>query len=194
MKIRPVYMLVASVVAVNAATVFLAWHKTHRRPNARATSGGPVPTFYRYGDKAPPLRLVTITGQQLDNRSLRGSTVLLEFFDAQSDDDLGQISYMDAVTRPYRAKGLQVIAVSRSPLRNVVELAGGLSVPVVVDDSLWIHELFHFRDCCGGTVLIDTAGTIRFISAYLAPGSVMRQVLEGYFADASKTAVPEEGR
>ncbi|MGQ9561638.1 MAG: peroxiredoxin family protein [Candidatus Oleimicrobiaceae bacterium] len=184
MKSRAIHLLVAAIVLVNVTTLVVWWVKSHR-PRSGGPQGPPV-TYFKYGDVAPRFRFRSVPGQVIDSDSLRGETVLLEFFDAEDDQHWSQILYADMLAKVYGDRGLEVIAISKNRPRRLRQFAGTISVPIVVDDdSLSIHNLFHLREFCGGTVLIDPAGVIRFITAYLAPGGTMRQVLEVQLAEGS---------
>lgn len=175
MKSRSFSLLIVAIVAVNLATLAVWWHKTHRR--ARWTAQGPPPTYFKYGDRAPSFRFFSTKGQEIDSDSLGGKTVLLYFFDAEEDRHWSEILYAAMLAKAYEDRALEVVAVSKSRPRRLAEYVATVGVPVVVDDeSLSAHELFHMRECCGGTVLVDSAGVIRFITPYLAPGGTMRQV------------------
>ncbi len=105
--------------------------------------------------------------------------------------------YADMLSRAFADRGLGVIAISKSRPRRLAEFLWVVSVPVVIDDdSLSPHKLFGSREWCGGTVLIDTTGVTRWISAYLAPGGTMRQVVEGQLARPTtrKTGSGQEKR
>lgn len=194
MKTRAFHLLVAAIVLVNATTLVVWWVKSHR-----ARSGGPQGppvTYFKYGDVAPRFRFRSVTGQVIDSDSLRGKTVLVEFFNAEDDQHWSQILYADMLAKAYGDRGLEVIAISRTRPRLLEKYPRAVGIQMVVDDSLSIHNLFHLRECCGGTVLIGSEGTIRFISAYLAPGDMMRQVLEVQLAEgtAGKADVEEVKR
>lgn len=188
MKSRSFSLLIVAIVAVNLATLAVWWHKTHRQ--ARWTVQGPSPTYFKYGDRAPSFRFFSTKGQEIDSDSLGGKTVLLYFFDAEEDRHWSEILYAAMLAKAYEDRALEVVAVSKSRPRRLAEYVATVGVPVVVDDdSLSAHELFHMRECCGGTVLVDSAGVIRFITPYLAPGGTMRQVHFGHLWHRKGVAV-----
>ena len=126
---------------------------------------------YEYGDSAPSFQRMDNRGRAITSDSYKGKICLLIFFNPASEHDRKVISYADVLWNKYKDKGLVVLAIARTPFYSTH------SIPIIIDDAvLSIHRLFGVS--CGGTVLIDEKGIIRFITGYTESKDVIRQIVE----------------
>jgi hypothetical protein len=92
---------------------------------------------------------------------------------------VSEVAYAELLARRYGEQGLVTVVIARpgSPWLQRVE---GISKVVVVvdDDSLSLHRLFHVRSCCGGSIVLDGEGMVRFAVPYLARADIIGPVVE----------------
>lgn len=192
MKARLIWLLVAAIV-VNVATVAVWKVRTRRRVVVQGTENRG--SGLQWGDPAPRFKFSSIAGQVIDSDSLRGNTVLLDFFDPEDEHHWARILYADMLARRYAEDGLRAVAISEGRTSRLDEIAKNLTIPLVCDEGYSAADLFGLGRCCGGTVVIDAQGVVRFITSHIADEDVIRAVLESLLEqDSTSTRSKSEGR
>jgi peroxiredoxin len=171
-------VFVIVIIFVNLASLSV-WWKNKKSDNLTHSHSHLTSTYLQYGNKAPSFIFSTTSGRVVNSDSLKGKFLLLKFFDPEDDRHWEIISYTNLLLKSYQNKGVESIAIAKSSPSNQEDLITSLTLPIVVDDSgLSIHELFHLKDCCGATLLIDPDGIIRFITPYIASSRLTKQIVE----------------
>lgn len=112
-----------ALVGVGALAAVLVWRLTHQTPPPRV------------GKRAPNFSLARLDGRgTLSLRSLRGKTVVLNFFASWCDPCKREAPALETVWKRYRDRGLVVLGIdtndARSDARRFVSVHG-ITYPVV---------------------------------------------------------------
>ena len=91
------------------------------------------------GKAAPPLRVKSLAGETFDLASLKGKTVLLEFWATWCGPCRREMPTVEKIAREFKANGLVVLGLNVGEQREVVEKflkTANVSYPVaLVDDA-----------------------------------------------------------
>jgi cytochrome c biogenesis protein CcmG/thiol:disulfide interchange protein DsbE len=117
----------AAVAGVAALASLLIWNLTHQTPPPKV--GAPAPVF--------SLRRLT-GGGDLSLRSLRGKTVVLNFFASWCGPCKREAPALEQVWRQYRARGVVVLGIDSNDARGDALRflhAHGITYPIVSDPN-----------------------------------------------------------
>lgn len=165
------------IVLINLTTVIIWLNKNKNKVGQAETSRV---SQYQYGEVAPHYMLNSISDGIIESDSLKGRIVLLNFFNPDDDHHLETIFFINTMAASYSKNVLQTLAVAKTaPKANRNAFLGSFEIPIIIDDeALFIHNLFHLKDCCGATVIIDETGIIRFVTPYLLDSFMTKQLVE----------------
>ncbi len=122
-------------------------------------------------------KAVDINGHSINTAKEKNKVLLLLFFDPMKTVQKGSIAYAQVLFGKYREKGLAIIGVTQNePLGD--NLKNYITFPLVVDTDGKIQERFNVKDCCGGTVLFQKDGKIKFRMSNLVNSNTLRQLVE----------------
>lgn len=165
--------LVAQVVAVVGVGMLfgvLLWQLTHRTPP-------PKP-----GALAPAFSLRRLDGDgSVSLRSLRGKTVVLNFFASWCDPCKREAPELEKLWRQYRGKNVVVLGVDTGPDakadgRRFVS-AHGLTYPIVFDPNALVASSSYAVPGLPATFVLDARGRI-------VGGGVLGPISDKGFSDA----------
>ena len=116
--------------------------------------------------KSPDSLFITITGKQIELKSLRGQPVIVTFWATDCPSCVQEIPEWIRLYQQYHAKGLEIIAINRyyDPPSHVVEMVQLKQIPydVVLDLNGQHAEKFGNVQLTPTTFLLATNGTIVF--------------------------------
>jgi len=120
-----------------------------------------------------------INGNQLDLSRTKNKTVLLLFFDPSNSQHKGILVYAQVLNNKYKNLGLEIIGLASKERKVIKQLSEYFSFPLILDKEKNIHNQFKIGDCCGGTVLLDQKGEIKFRThRVLLSKENLRQIVE----------------
>ena len=119
---------------------------------------------------APPLSLLTLSGQQISLQSFRGKVVLLEFFLTDCPHCQRTAGTIGPIYKEWRARGLEVLAVAINPdaKEHIPEFRQrfGATYPIALGDRQMVRDFADISAVRQFFVpyifLIDRAGVIRY--------------------------------
>jgi cytochrome c biogenesis protein CcmG/thiol:disulfide interchange protein DsbE len=141
-----------AVAVVAALAVVLVWRLTHQTPPPKV--GGPAPNF--------SLRRLDGDGT-VSLRSLRGKTVVLNFWASWCGPCKREAPTLEKVWREYRSRGLVVLGVDSEDASGDARRflrAHGITYPVVVDASGGLAQDTYGIPGYPSTFVIDRAGRV----------------------------------
>ena len=149
LKLGAQALAVAGVVALG---VVLVWNLTHQTPPPRV--GGPAPAF----------SLPRLDGKgSVSLASLRGKTVVLNFFASWCDPCKREAPDLQALWSRYRGKGVVVLGVDSGDARGDARrflAAHGITYPIVFDPNETLALGNYALPGLPVTYVIDPAGRI----------------------------------
>ena len=141
-----------AVAGVAALAAVLVWRLTHRTPPPKV--GGPAPAF--------SLARLDGTGS-LSLRSLRGKTVVLNFWASWCDPCKQEAPALEKVWNEYRGRGVVVLGIDSEDVRGDARRflsAHGITYPVVVDPNGGLAKGPYALPGYPVTYVIDRAGRV----------------------------------
>ena len=118
-------------------------------------------------EAAPDFALKSVTGENLRLSEYRGEVVLLNFWSTRCGRCRDQLSELGTLYTEHREHGFQLLSVNidkdRDSARQAVENLR-LAFPVMLDEQKSVSRLYDFGSM-PFTVLIDPAGTVRYVHA-----------------------------
>ena len=159
-----------AVAGVAALATILVWHLTHKTPP-------PKP-----GALAPPFSLKRLDGTgSISLVSLRGKTVVLNFWASWCDPCKREAPTLEALWQQYRGKGVVVLGVDTGPDaksdgRRFVA-AHGITYPVVFDPNAVVASNRYDVPALPVTYVLDSKGRV-------VGGGVLGPISDKGFADA----------
>jgi cytochrome c biogenesis protein CcmG, thiol:disulfide interchange protein DsbE len=141
-----------AVAAVAALAAVLVWRLTHETPPPKA--GAPAPSF--------SLHRLDGTGA-VSLRSLRGKTVVLNFWASWCDPCKREAPALEQLWRQYRGRGVVVLGVDSGDARsdaNRFLSAHGITYPIVVDPNLMVAANHYGVPGFPATFVIDPQGRV----------------------------------
>jgi peroxiredoxin len=141
-----------ALALVSALLTVLVWRLTHRTPPPKA------------GAAAPAFSLARLDGSgRVSLASLRGKTVVLNFWASWCDPCKREAPTLERVWREYRGRGVVVLGVdsgdARSDARRFLA-AHGITYPIVVDPDQLVAADSYGVPGLPVTFVIDPAGRI----------------------------------
>jgi hypothetical protein len=108
------------------------------------------------------------------------SVHLLLFLDPLKTSHKRILAYAQVVYTKYESKQFKVFAICtrRKEISRQIFNYGRFTIPFIPDNEKKIHDVFNIPDCCGGTVLLDKSGRVKFISKTLLNSENLRQLTE----------------
>jgi cytochrome c biogenesis protein CcmG, thiol:disulfide interchange protein DsbE len=159
----------AAVAAVAALASLLVWRLTHQTPPPKV--GAPAPSF--------SLARLEGTGA-VSLRSLRGKTVVLNFWASWCDPCKREAPALEQLWRQYRGRGVIVLGVDTGPDaksdgRRFVA-AHGITYPVLFDRNALIAANLYGVAALPVTYVLDRTGRV-------VGGGVLGPISDGAFKD-----------
>jgi peroxiredoxin len=124
------------------------------------------------GQSAPDFALKSATGQNLRLSEYRGEVVMINFWATWCGPCRQEMPLLDELHSRYSRVGFRLLGVnidddSRRAVKMVDEL--GVTFPVLFDEAKVVSKLYQV-EAMPVTVLLDRAGTIRYIHHGYKPG------------------------
>lgn len=110
----------------------------------------------------------------------KNKVILFLFFDPWNSNHKGKLVYAQVLYNKFNNSGLEIIGITSKEKDFVINLKqkGKFTFPLIVDENETIHRLFHIKDYCSGTVLVNRQGEIIFQAARLIEIENLRQIVE----------------
>jgi peroxiredoxin len=124
------------------------------------------------GQLAPDFALKSATGENLRLSEYRGEVVMINFWATWCGPCRQEMPLLDQLHNRYERVGFRLLGVnidddSRRAMQMVQEL--GVTFPVLFDESKTVSKLYQV-EAMPVTVLLDRAGTVRYIHHGYKPG------------------------
>jgi peroxiredoxin len=124
------------------------------------------------GQLAPDFALKSATGENLRLSEYRGEVVMINFWATWCGPCRQEMPLLDQLHSRYERVGFQLLGVnidddSRRAMQMIQEL--GVTFPVLFDESKTVSKLYQV-EAMPVTVLLDRAGTVRYIHHGYKPG------------------------
>jgi len=124
------------------------------------------------GQPAPDFALKSATGENLRLSEYRGEVVMVNFWATWCGPCRQEMPLLDQLHNRYERVGFQLLGVnidddSRRAMQMVQEL--GVTFPVLFDDTKSVSKMYQV-EAMPVTVLLDRAGTVRYVHHGYKPG------------------------
>ncbi len=156
----------------------------------------------KVGDQLPAFSVLTLDDTKIESSAYRGKVLLLVFARPQHDDSLQALRAAQRMYQSFKGPGLAVLAVSTSPeSRDFLRQCTAehkVTYPVTLDPNRTMYGDFGLI-VAPTTLLIDSAGVLRFELAQLPPNFDQRvklhvRLLLGELGQAEHDVLAEQLR
>lgn len=124
------------------------------------------------------LNSIDINGKKVSTQNNKASLIL--FFNPLNTNQKMILSYARILFNKYHSNGLMIIGISTQDKATLKEFSkeGCITFPLISDPKSLIFERFKMKNCCGGTIVINKEGSIKFSLANLVENNTLRQLIE----------------
>lgn len=136
------------------------------------------------GNTAPNFSIVTIDGEQTSLESLRGQTVLLNFWGTWCGPCRREMPDLQSLYEQYADDGLTILAIAVNDTTNDIlafQEEFGLTFPLALDEDDVVNTLYEITSQ-PSTLLIDPEGVIQFQSFGIVTLSQLEPVITSTLA------------
>ncbi len=124
------------------------------------------------------LSTVDIKGKRIEISNRENKVLALLFFKPSVTKHKALLAYAQIVYNRYKDKGLVIFGITEKKENIGENLESTITFPLIADSSKKIFQNFNIRDCCGGTVIINRNGKIKFNTSSLVNPETLRQLIE----------------
>lgn len=121
---------------------------------------------------------VDINGNYIDLSKKKDEVIVLLFFQPINTKHKGLMAYAQVVYNRYKGKGLSIIGITQEGESIGNSFKRAITFPLIVDTDKKIHNAFDISGCCGGTIVFNKNGKIKFKSPSLVNQESLRQLVE----------------
>jgi len=119
------------------------------------------------GDRAPPLALPDVAGQQVDLQGLRGNVVYVDFWASWCGPCKRSFPWMNEMARKYASKGLRIVAINVDKKRDDADrfLRTAPAEFTVVYDAAGMSPAAWQVKSMPSSYLVDATGRIAWVES-----------------------------
>lgn len=121
---------------------------------------------------------VDIKDKQVEISNRQNKILALLFFKSTVTKHKTLLAYAQVVYNKFKDKGLSIFGITEKKESIGENLESTISFPLIVDSSKKITKTFNVGDCCGGTVIFNRNGKIKFNTPALVSPETFRQLIE----------------